>query len=182
MLHAFGIEARVLEGGYDAWLASGKAGLKTGRHDTNPNMTEIGWTFDDRLLVDAGVIAEHLATGLVAPLDARSAAAYAEGHVARAVNLPASSLAPGGALPRRADAANLLGAARITEDTHVLVYGNDAFEAARAWLVLRAFGREHLHVVAAPFNALPALGLDITRDPVPRAVSIQSSSVCWGAP
>ena len=180
VLAAFGVEARVLVGGAAQWVAAGGT-LETGA--SPPVVAEDGdWTFDDLLLVPTGEIAAHLTDALVAPVDLRDSAAYAALHLEQAVSVPAASLVPSGSLPRWSEMAGLLSRARIADDTHVLLYGADLAEAARGWLALRAFGREHLHVVAGPFELLGAAGLPMTSAPLARAESKRTSSVCWGKP
>ncbi len=182
VLHAFGIEARVLEGGFDGWLAAGgkpESGLPPAAVPTVADSSL--WAFDPRLLVPAEQAARHLAENLVAPVDVRGGDAYAGLHLERAVSLPAAVLAPGAKLPRWSDLANLLAAARITSDTHVLLYGTDLAETAIAWLAFSAFGRPHLHVVAGPFAWLEAAGLPMTSTPLESAASLRSKTICWNA-
>ena len=179
VLTAFGIDARVLAGGAEGWVAEG--GILERGGAPAPSAGAETWAFDNRLLVRTEEIAAHVAQNLVAPVDVRPPSAYAESHLTRAVNLSESSLMPGGSLPRWSEMAGRMAAARLTDDTHVLLYGADLAQTARAWLAFRAFGRDHLHVVAGPFVLLEAAGLELTSTPVARAESKRTSSVCWGA-
>jgi 3-mercaptopyruvate sulfurtransferase SseA len=177
VLHAFGIDARLLEGGVAAWLAAGgelgdEPPPPPARHDTDR-------AFDRRLLVDAEETLEHLAENLIAPLDLRDPESYRAQHLDGAVSMPADALFGPEGLPRWSDLANRLAAARITMDTHPLVYGADLHQAARGWLALSAYGLPHIHVFAGPFDALVAAGAPVTDTPSDRATSVPSSSVCW---
>jgi thiosulfate/3-mercaptopyruvate sulfurtransferase len=174
VLRAFGFEARLLQGGLEGW---------DGELSEEPAPRRAGGApaleFDRRLLVDPEEAKAHIATNEVAPLDVRPRDAYLEGHLEGAVNVPASELLPGGEPPRWSVLSRALGPARITSDTHPLVYGSDAAQAASAWLALAAYGVEHIHVLPAPYSTLVAQGFAISQTTTPAATSTRTSSVCW---
>ena len=179
VLRAFGVEARLLRGGYGGWLAVG--GIpEEGPAPEAAAVAGVVWTFVDRLVVGSAEVEDHLMANLVAPVDARSPAQYAGEHLEGAVNLPADRLAPAGGLPRYSETAERLAAARVTAATHILLYGATLAEAARAWMTLAALGHSQFHVVAGPFEILRAAGLPLTAVPAAHAASIESNSMCWG--
>lgn len=177
VLRAFGIDAAVLAGGMPAALA---AGLEPTREPgPRPAAAAVPLRFDDLLLVRPEEARARLAEGLVAPLDARDAEAYLAGHLEDAVSLPAAALLPEGVLPRWSELHEGFRRARITADTHPLIYGADAAQAARAWLAAAAYGLPHVHVLGEPYEGLVAAGLPVSRTVTARAVSTPSASVCW---
>lgn len=177
VLRAFGLDAYLLEGGLDAQQLEGA----TPSADLPPAPTPSRSVFDldERLLVEAAGTRRHLDEGAIAPVDVRDAALYAEGHLSGAVNLDVDTLLPEGRLPRWSTLDDLLGRARLTRDTHPIVYGSDAAEAGRAWLALAAYGVEHIHVYAGPFQGLVVAGLPISQETAQAATSRRTSSVCW---
>ena len=177
VLHAFGVEARMLAGGLEAWRARG--GEPSDTLPAKPEPSEVGLTFDDRLLVEAAEAGQHLADGAIAPLDVRPRADYQREHVEGAVHVSADALLPGGTLPRWSMLTARLEPARITRDTHPFVYGGDVREAARAYLTLKAYGLEHLHVYRGAYPALRTAGLPLSQAETVRATSERSSSICW---
>lgn len=178
VLRAFGVDAAVLEGGLPAALATG---LEASREPPPPAaaLDPTALSFDDRLLVRADEARGHLEENLVAPLDAREAEAYLAAHVENAVNLSAELLLPASGAPRWSELHEQFRRARMTRETHPLIYGADAAQAARVWLAAAAYGVPHLHVYAAPFEGLVAAGLPVSETATLRAVSTPSSSVCW---
>ena len=179
VLRAFGVDARLLRGGYAGWLALGGA-AESGPAAAAPAGVGGTWTFDDTFLVDSAEVGARLRANLVAPVDARAPAQYAGEHLEGAVSLPAGRVIPAGTLPRYSEMAEQLAAARVTPATHVLLYGASLAEAAQAWIALAAFGHARFHVVAGPFEVLRAAGLPLTAVPADRAASIESNSMCWG--
>jgi thiosulfate/3-mercaptopyruvate sulfurtransferase len=177
VLRAFGLDARLLQGGVSAWRARGgelSDGPEPAAARESPPLE-----FDRRLIVEPEEAQVHIAENEVAPLDVRERPAYQQGHLLGAVNLPVARLLPGGEAPRWSALNRILGPARITRDTHPLLYGADAGQAAVAWLALAAFGVEHIHVLPHPYETLVAEGFEVSRADVPAASSTRTSSVCW---
>lgn len=173
VLRAFGVNAKLLEGGLAAWPGA----LSTETPTPQPSAAE--FDFDDTLLVDPAKASGYLAANEIAPLDARAASAYLQGHLETAVDLPAEQLLPGGQLPRWSELDNQLRFARVTRDTHPLIYGEEFAQAARAYLALAAYGLPRLHVYPGPFEGLVAAGLPVSQTASPAATSQRSSNVCW---
>ncbi|MEX2536666.1 MAG: rhodanese-like domain-containing protein [Trueperaceae bacterium] len=177
VLRSFGFDARLLQGGVTAWLEAGselsdgpepQAGRESGPLE-----------FDRRLIVEPDEAHVHIAENEVAPLDVRDRAVYLAGHLEGAVNVPLAGLIQGGEPPRWSALNRVLGPARITEDTHPLVYGENAAQAAMAWLAMAAYGVEHIHVLPDPYPVLVAEGFEVSKADVPAASSTRTSSVCW---
>lgn len=177
VLRSFGFDARVLQGGVDGWARRG--GELSTEAAPQASARSPALEFDGRLIVDPAEAHTHIAENEVAPLDVREPDAYGEGHLEGAVNLPVAELLPGGETPRYSVLSRALGPARITRDTHPLVYGSNAGEAAVAWLALAAYGVEHIHVLPSPYPALVEEGFAISQTTTPAATSTRSSSVCW---
>lgn len=177
VLRSFGIDAYLLAGGLERWRERGGE-LGSGPGPQPPPSAE-DFGFDRRLLVAADETRRHLEENAIAPIDTREAHLYRAGHIDGAVNLAADRLLPRGDLPRWSDLDRLLRAARITRDTHPVIYGTDLAAAAAAWLSLASYGVEHLHVVAGPYQSLIAAGLPVSRSASLAATSTRSSSVCW---
>lgn len=177
MLRAFDVDARMLEGGLEAWRERG--GDVSDAVPDAPEPSDARFSLDERLLAGADEAREHLEEGAIAPLDVRSRAEYEREHVEGAVHLPADALLAGGELPRWSELADRLEPARITRDTHPFVYGGDVREAARAFLALRAYGIDHLHVHRGSYEALERAGLPLSQTESTRASSERSSSICW---
>lgn len=177
ILHSFGVHAKVLQGGLEGWLAQG--GNLASEAPNAPLPSEAEFPYNHRLLVNAEEAREHLSEALIAPLDVRPTEAYLQGHIETAVNIEESSFWPSGQLPRWSALHSELLQRRITLDTHPLVYGEDLQQAARAWLALRAYGHDFIHVYAGPYGGLVAAGLPISETASREAVSTRSQSVCW---
>ncbi|HEX7021259.1 MAG TPA: rhodanese-like domain-containing protein [Trueperaceae bacterium] len=177
VLHAFGLDAKLLLGGLEAWRAQGGEPVRESPPKPTPSRAE--FHFDDRLVVNAEEAREHLAENAIAPVDTREPGAYRAQHIAKAVNLSADTLLPDGQLPRWSVLHNQLQRARITMDIHPFIYGSDISEAARAWLALRAYGIPHMHIYRAPYQGLVQAGLPVSHTESIRATSTPSSSVCW---
>jgi len=173
VLQVNGVNARVLRGGASS--------LGANRSSDVPRVTpsSASFTRNARLLVTAKDSLSHIAENAVAPLDVRSDSAYEKGHVANAVQMPPSAFWGAGRLPRYADFNAMLAAARLTGDTHPLVYSDDLRSAALAWLALTAYGISHVHVVSAPFASLEQAGASVTTTAASAAVSRRSQSLCW---
>ena len=144
-----------------------------------PQPSEAQFAFDERLLVNAEETLAHLNENLIAPLDVRDAASYLQGHIEQAVNIQSDRLLPDGTLPRWSVLNNQLERARITYDTHPILYGADLNQAAQGWLALKAYGIPHIHVYAGPYEGLVRAGLPVSESVSERAISTPSSSVCW---
>lgn len=177
VLQAFGIEAQILEGGVTGWLE--RSGELSRDMPPTPEPSQADFNFDDTLLVNAEESKVHLVETEVAPVDTRDPNAYLQGHIETAVNIQAERLLPQDGLPRWSLLNNQLERARITLDTHPLIYGAEVAEAAQAWLALKAYGIEHIHVYHAPYGGLVEAGLPVSEAESIRAVSTPSSSVCW---
>ncbi len=177
ILHSFGVPARVLQGGLEGWLAQG--GDLATEVPSAPEPSEAEFTYNHRLLVNAEEAREHLDEALIAPLDVRPTEAYLQGHIETAVNLETSTFWSGGQLPRWSALHSELLQRRVTLDTHPLVYGEDLQQAARAWLALRAYGHDFIHVYAGPYGGLVAAGLPVSETVSQAAISTRSQSVCW---
>lgn len=181
VLNAFGIEARMLLGGFDAWETGGGETTRevAARATAEALAAPFGASFDTRLVVDPEEAAAHLAENRIAPVDVRPRDAYLVEHVANAVHAPADLLLPGGALPRWSEIREFAERSRLTTDTHPLIYGADAVQAATGWLALRAYGIRHLHVHAGPYAGLVQAGLPVSQTETEHAVSTPSATVCW---
>lgn len=177
VLRAFGIEAQLLEGGVTRWLEQG--GEESRELPATPEPSQANFNFDDKLLVNAEESKLHLKEAAIAPIDTRDVSAYLQGHIETAVNIQAERLLPEGGLPRWSILHNQLERARITPDTHPLIYGAEIADAAQAWLALRAYGIKHIHVYRAPYEGLVEAGLPVSEAESIRAISTPSSSVCW---
>jgi 3-mercaptopyruvate sulfurtransferase SseA len=180
VLRSFGIDARYLQGGLGGWVRSGgepSVGAEPPR--AGPGAEGQDLELDRRLIVDPAEAQVHIAANEVAPLDVRGREAYLEGHLEGAVSLPVAELLPGGEPPRWSELSRALGPARITRDTHPLLYGADASQAAMAWLALAAYGVAHIHVLTDPFPTLAAEGFTVSETVTPAATSTRTSSVCW---
>lgn len=177
VLHAFGVDARLLEGGLQHWTE--RDGTLSTELPPAPQPSEVSFQLDDRLLVDAEETLLHLDENLIAPLDVRDVSAYLQEHIERAVNVQADRLLPGATLPRWSVLNNQLERARLTHDTHPLIYGTDLNQAAQGWLALKAYGIPHIHVYAGPYEGLVRAGLPVSESVSEQAVSTPSSSLCW---
>ncbi|MDZ7802236.1 MAG: rhodanese-like domain-containing protein [Trueperaceae bacterium] len=177
VLRAFGLDARLLDGGLEGWRAAGGAPQSGGPGEVTPS--DAPFTFDTQLVVSGDEAAEHLADDAIAPVDVRAAGAYGAEHLEGAIRLDAEALLPDGSLPRFSTLDAQLRQVRLTRDTHPLIYGADVRQAARAWLTLAAYGTEHLHVYRGPFEGLAQAGLPLSRTAAAQATSTRSSSVCW---
>lgn len=177
VLRAFGFDARFLAGGVQAWSERGGelSTVAAPQQEAHPAELE----FDRRLVVEPAAAHAHIAANEVAPIDVRAREGYLEGHLEGAVNVPVSDLLPGGDPPRYSVLSRSLGPARITRDTHPLVYGATPGQAALAWLALAAYGVEHIHVLGDPYPALVEEGFAISETSTPAATSTRTSSVCW---
>ncbi len=177
VLRAMGLDAYLLRGGLELWRSNG--GSVTTELPPAPEPSSAVLTFDSRLLVDAEGTRRHLEENAVAPLDTRAAPLYMSGHLDGAINLEASQLLPAGTFPRWSELDRLLAPARLTRDTHPIIYGESVAEAAQAWLALAAYGVTHIHVYSGPFEGLVTAGLPITQVVAQAATSTRTSSVCW---
>lgn len=177
VLRAFGLDARLLEGGLEAWRAVGGTPQSGAPAEVAPS--DAAFTFDTQLVVSGDEAAAHLAADAIAPVDVRAASAYGAEHVEGAIRLDADALLPGGSLPRFSTLDAQLRQVRLTRDTHPLIYGADVRQAARAWLTLAAYGIPHLHVYRGPFEGLAQSGLPLSQTAATQATSTRSSSVCW---
>lgn len=177
VLRSFGIDARLLSGGVTGWLERGGELSDAPEPETDRESPPL--EFDRRLIVDPAEAKVHMAENEVAPVDVRERSVYLEGHLEGAVNVPVADLLPGGEPPRWSALNRVLGPARITGDTHPLVYGGDASQAATAWLALAAYGVDHIHVLANPYPSLVSEGFEVSQADVPAASSTRTSSVCW---
>lgn len=177
VLRAFGFDARYLAGGARGWTRRGGELSDTPAAEPQAGSAEL--EFDRRLVVDPIEAHAHIATNEVAPLDVREPEAYLAGHLEGAVNVPVTELLAGGEPARFSVLSRSLGPARITRDTHPLVYGEAPGQAALAWLALAAYGVEHIHVLTDPFPVLVAEGFAISETTTPAASSTRTSSVCW---
>lgn len=176
VLRSFGIDARLLSDGLPGWLERGGE-LSEEPEQTAANSPPL--EFDRRLIVEPEEAHVHIAENEVAPVDVRERDVYLAGHLEGAVNVPVASLLPGGEPPRWSALNRVLGPARITMDTHPLVYGEDATQAAMAWLAMAVYGVDHIHVLVDPFPTLVAEGFEVSETEVAAASSTRTSSVCW---
>ena len=179
VLTSLGVSARVLDGGFDAWLAAG------GTPNTDPvapaaAVSPGDWAIEQATLVSTEIVQGAQTNEGIVLADARGGIYFAIGHLEMAVSVSASQLAPDGALPRWSDAAWVIDHVGVLPDTSVMVYGTDLAEAARTWLSLRAYGIENVKVFAGPFQVLATAGLAMEM-PVAGA-PVRASSVCFGAP
>jgi 3-mercaptopyruvate sulfurtransferase SseA len=179
VLRSFGIDARYLQGGMSSWVRNGGEPSVGAEPSAAALADGPELEFDRRLIVDPAEAQVHIAANEVAPLDVRGRDAYLQGHLEGAVNLPVAELLPGGEPPRWSVLSRALGPARITRDTHPLVYAADASQAATAWLALAAYGVSHIHVLTDPYPVLAAEGFAISETSTPAATSTRTSSVCW---
>lgn len=180
VLTALGVSAKVLAGGFDAWVAAGGV-PSTGQVAPALAVSPGEWATDQTLLVSAEAIQGAQSNDEILLADARGGIDFAIGHLEMAVSVSATQMAPDGGLPRWSEAAWVVDPVGVGPETPVMVYGTDLAEAARTWLSLRAYGIENVQVFAGPFQVLAAAGLAM-EDPVAGAPVVRASSVCFGAP
>lgn len=113
---------------------------------------------NDELLVDTAFVDGHKHDPDWRIVDVRSAAAYAEGHIENAVNVPIDAFFD--APPRNDLIANidamqrLLSASGIDNNTWVIFYDEDEFhDAARAFWVLEVYGHDKVRIMDGGFRA-----------------------------
>lgn len=177
VLRSFGIDARLLSGGIGRWQELGGS-ISDSPEPKVGQRTEV-LELDRRLIVASDEAQLHLAENEVAPVDVREREEYVQGHLEGAVNVELTELLPGGEPPRWSVLNRAFGPARLTEDTHPLVYGADATQAAVGWLALAAYGVTHVHVLSDPYPTLVDQGFAVSTTDVPAATSTRTSSVCW---
>ena len=131
-----------------------------------------GQTGSDRdlLLVDVSWLQQHQYEPNIVILDARSPGEYQQGHIAGAVNFPATYTYQS-ALKKRVvlqqDFEVMLGSLGINNDSHVIIYGSALYlNAARVFWALELYGHRQLSVLNGAFPAWQAAGLPVdTRTP-----------------
>ena len=179
VLTSLGVSARVLDGGFDAWVEGGGA-VSTEVVAPGPGVGADVWAPDGPLLVSLEAVRQTQTTGDAALADARGAIDLAIGHLEMAVHLSAAQMAPNGGLPRWSDVAFLVSPTQIQTGTPVVVYGNDLAEAAHTWLSLQAYGIDRVQVFAGPFQVLA--NADLAMEVPLAGAPVRASSVCFGAP
>lgn len=119
----------------------------------------------DLLLVDVSWLQQNLHKPNIVILDARSPAEYQQGHIAGAVNFPATYTYQS-ALKKRVvllqDFEVMLGSLGINNDSHVIIYGSALYlNAARVFWALELYGHKQLSVLNGAFPAWQAAGLPV---------------------
>ncbi|MBT4709978.1 MAG: hypothetical protein HOB82_00405 [Alphaproteobacteria bacterium] len=179
VLTSMGVSVRVLDGGFDAWLAAGGTPSK----DPVAPAAAVSpgdWAIEQTTLVSTEIVQGAQSNEAIVLADARGEIDFAIGHLEMAVSVSAGQMAPSGALPRWSEAAWVVDPVGVLAETSVMVYGTDLAEAARTWLSLRAYGIDNVTVFAGPFQVLATAGLPME---VPVAgAPVRASSVCFGAP
>ncbi|HUS19283.1 MAG TPA: rhodanese-like domain-containing protein, partial [Terriglobales bacterium] len=100
----------------------------------------------------------------VSLIDVRSAAAYAEGHIPFAVNIPADGMKAG--LSDPAKLASLLGPAGIDQNLEAVIISGAGVtkEAALAYLLLERAGQNKISILTDSLEAAAKRGLAPTKD------------------
>jgi thiosulfate/3-mercaptopyruvate sulfurtransferase len=128
-----------------------------------------GWA-NPEMLVETDWLARRGREPGVRIVDARSADAYAAGHVPGAVHLDADRLLRDPSdrdthLPDASTFAGLMERAGIGNDTHVVVYGErGSRDATRLWYVLNVYGHERVSLVNGGWRKWAAEGRPTTRE------------------
>ena len=134
----------------------------------------------DLLLVDVSWLQQNLDEPNIVILDARSPAEFQQGHIAGAVNFPATYTYQS-ALKKRVvlqhDFEVMLGSLGINNDSHVIIYGSALYQnAARVFWALELYGHRQLSLLNGAFPAWQAAGLPVdTRTPQRSRVSYRAA-------
>lgn len=123
----------------------------------------------DRIVIEAKDLSRYMGKEGTAILDMQTPEAYAEGHVAGAVNYPASnilvSLPVPNSLASRRKVGTTLGAAGVGNDSLVVIYDEGkSLNASRLWWTLLVYGHDKVRVVSGGLPAIKAAGIALTRD------------------
>lgn len=100
-------------------------------------------------------------------IDARSADAYAAGHLEGAIHLPPGLLSinepVGGLLAPKEQVEEVLGSKGITPATNVYVYDDNlGVFSGRVWWAMKAYGHESVRIINGGFEALTSAGLPMS--------------------
>jgi thiosulfate/3-mercaptopyruvate sulfurtransferase len=110
------------------------------------------------LTVELAWLRANLAHQDVVVVDTREAHEYAAGHIAGAVSIPVMDTFSSGArddlLASISDIKELLQAAGIRNDDHIVLYDDGSFvDAARVFWVLEVYGHQHLSILNHGYQA-----------------------------
>lgn len=131
-------DVRLLDGGFDAWVA---AGHPTTTEVTVPATGTVTLSADNLAVVDAGAAQEIAQTGLL--IDARARDAYLGGHIPQAINAPsAGSLKPGGFFKPADDLRAQFAEIGIDGSRPVAAYCGAGIASAHTVAVLASIGIE----------------------------------------
>jgi thiosulfate/3-mercaptopyruvate sulfurtransferase len=129
------------------------------------------------MLVDPAWVEQHGQDANVRVVDARSATAYAAGHIPGAIRASEGPLRNAEDsltyLPKPETFAAMMGAAGIGNSTHVVIYDDQGGRtAARLWYVLSAYGHERASLVNGGWNRWIAEKRSVeTTAPAPRSAT-----------
>src|SRR5947209_1504966 len=133
----------------------------------------------DPVFVHPAWVLERLNDESVISVDARAPFFFAQGHLPRAVSLPALFLDPGSETTLRGEAIEQrLGSARISRENELVVYddGASTTAASLAWVLAYA-GHRNVRILDGGITRWRHDGLEVTYDPAPsgRDVVYQSA-------
>lgn len=120
-------------------------------------------------VVEASALEAAMKDSNTVILDARSKEEYDNGHLEGAIHLPPSKLTVSepvsGLIAPKETVEEVLGAAGISSDTTVYVYGSKGgVYAGRVWWVLKVYGHENVKVVNDGEDAIVGAKLNLTLD------------------
>ena len=124
----------------------------------------------------------NLLRGDIAVVDTREAREFAAGHISGAVNIPVANTFSkdprGDLLASISEIKELLRAAGIRNDDHIVLYDDGSFaDAARVFWVLEVYGHEHISILNNGFQAWFKLRAPISTQEQPRKRSDYLPSV-----
>ncbi|HET9017301.1 MAG TPA: rhodanese-like domain-containing protein, partial [Thermomicrobiaceae bacterium] len=155
MLNAIGFDrVMVLNGGRQAWQASGRA-LTT--RVTSPSPGSLTQQLNYNVLIGDAEIRQHLTDGTLAIVDNRTPAEQQQtwsghlrvGRIPGAVDVPWTAVLQAGSVPYYASPAALSAAfapAHLNSNRPVVVYGLDGVDAAQTYVALRLLGYRSVRV------------------------------------
>ncbi|SBW08380.1 conserved exported hypothetical protein [uncultured delta proteobacterium] len=123
----------------------------------------------DQVILEAKDLPQYIGKEGVVILDMQKPEAYAQGHVAGAVNYAVSSIlvslpVPNSLAPGR-KVATSLGNAGVGNDSLVVIYDEGkSLNAARLWWTLLVYGHDKVKVVSGGLPAIKAAGIAMTPD------------------
>ena len=111
------------------------------------------------LIIEPAVLAQKEVAEKAIILDVRGEKSYAAGHIPGAIRVEASDLSKAFVAETDPDKwARRLGDLGIDVDSHVVIYGDDWREAARAWWIVRYWGVADVRLLNGGWTAWKASG------------------------